>query len=131
MQNEFKTDWEKTKKQLKRFTEEAAKLTKQGEKELIKFSKISKLHFDSTAIALKKEKLYYLIGKEYVSSKAPSKSENLKKLIDEVKAIEKDQKNIKNKIRGKEKPSSTGTAMPPEGEVKKKAASSRKPKAKK
>jgi len=60
---DFKGEWEKTRVQLAKFSKEAAKVAKRGEEELIKFSRQGKLHVDSTAMSLRREKLYYLIGK--------------------------------------------------------------------
>ena len=64
-QYDFKKEWEKTKEQLVKFSKEAAIVAKKGEEELIKFSHRSKLHVDSTTASLKKEHLYYQIGKEF------------------------------------------------------------------
>ena len=66
---DFKKEWEKTKNQLTKFSKEAARVAKKGEEELIKFSRQSKLHVNATAISLKKEKLYYMIGKEYMQKR--------------------------------------------------------------
>lgn len=97
--HDYKTEWEKTKKQLVQFSKEALEVAKKGEQELIKLSKKSKLHIDSTAIILQKEKLYYLIGKEYVKT-ADTKKPNakLKKFVAELRAAEKEQKVIQGKI---------------------------------
>ena len=70
-QYDFKKEWEKTRNQLVKFSKEATKVAQKGEKELIAFSRKSKLHVDSTAISLKKEHLYYLVGKEYIKSDTP------------------------------------------------------------
>jgi len=103
MSNQFdlKKEWEKTKTQLQKFSEEAVVLAKKGEEELIKFSKKGKLHLDSTAIGLKIERLYYVIGKEYVKgcrSSQPS-SAQLEKLIKEITKLEKEHKLLQGKIR--------------------------------
>jgi hypothetical protein len=74
-------------------------MAKKGEKELIKFSRKSKLHVDSTAINLKKEHLYYLIGKEYSSQGASQQpTAKLTKLIAELKKADKEQRSLKRKI---------------------------------
>ena len=97
---DLKKEWEKTKKQLIKFSKEAAVVAKKGEQELIKFSKKSKLQLDSTAYNLKKEKLYYLVGKEYVKAiKTGKQTAQLKKYLDELNKINKDQKIIKSKIK--------------------------------
>ena len=98
-QIDYKKEWERTKKQLVVFSKEMAELAKKGEKEFVKFSKRSKLHIDSTAIGLKKEHLYYQIGKEYVVSNTPAEpTPKLKKLIDEVRKSDKQQKELKTKL---------------------------------
>ena len=98
-QFDMKKEWEKTKGQLIKFSKEALEVAKKGEEELVKFSKKSKLHIDSTAINLRKEKLYYLIGKEYVHSiSAGKESSKVKKLLADLKAAEKEQKSLKIKI---------------------------------
>ena len=99
-QYNFKKEWESTKKQLVKFSKEAMDVVKKGEKEIVKFSKKTKLQIDTTAINLKKEKLYYLIGKEYVKKGNSSKqSVKMKKLIDELKSAQKDVKDIKGKLK--------------------------------
>ncbi|MCD4779293.1 MAG: hypothetical protein K8S27_01920 [Candidatus Omnitrophica bacterium] len=99
-QFDLSKEWEMTKKHLRVFSKEAVELAKKGEKELIKFSKIGKLHVDNTAVSIKKEKLYYQIGKEYVKSKGePQKNEELKKLVDALKNLDKEQTVIKSRIK--------------------------------
>ena len=98
--HDYRKDWEKTKKQLLKFSKEAMEVVKKGEEELIKLTKKSKFHIDSTAISLKKEKLYYLIGKEYVKAeKGPKGKEKIKKLVSESKAADKEWKELKEKIK--------------------------------
>jgi len=98
--SDYKTEWEKTKKQLVKFSKEALDVAKKGEQELVRLSKKSKLHIDSTAISLQKEKLYYFIGKEYVKTNGKTeKSAKLKKLLDELKAADKEQKALQLKIK--------------------------------
>jgi len=53
-QYDFKKEWEKTRDQLTKFSKEAVAVAKKGEKELVKFSRQSKLHVDATSISLKK-----------------------------------------------------------------------------
>ncbi len=102
-QYDFKKEWEAAKKQILKFSKEAAKLTKKGEQEIIKFSKISKLHIDATTLGIKKEKLYYLIGKEYIMSKDPAKSAKLTKMVADLKALEEGRKSIQFKLDAKAK----------------------------
>jgi len=99
-QYDFKKEWEKTKNQLTKFSTEAAKVAKKGEKELIKFSRQSKLHIDATAISLKKEKLYYMIGKEYMQSKDLEKeAPKLAKLVMELEKATTRQSALKRKLK--------------------------------
>lgn len=98
-QFDYKKEWEKTKRQLAKFSKEATEIAKKGEKELVKFSKKGKLHVDSTSVSLKKEHLYYLIGKEYCGLKNPEvPSAKLKKYLAEVKKADREQKQLKKKI---------------------------------
>ena len=97
---DFKKELEKTKVQLAKLSQEAVKIAKKGEKEIVEFSRNSKLHLDSTSITLKKEQLYYLIGKEYVSAKAPEKpTPKLKKLLGDFKKANKEQLALKRKLK--------------------------------
>lgn len=103
-QYDFKKELEKTKSQLIKFSKEAIEIAKKGEEEILKFSKRGKLHVDATAVNLKKEKLLYLIGKEYVEKKFPEKpTGKLKTLVDEFGEISKEQKSIKRKLKTKSK----------------------------
>ena len=103
-QHDFKRDWEKTKNQLAKFSKEAARVAKKGEQELIKFSRQSKMHVDSTAISLKKEKLYYMIGKEYMQSKDLEKeTPKLVKLVTELNKANKEQSALKRKLKAPKK----------------------------
>lgn len=101
-QYDFKKEWEKTKKQLIQISRQATEVAKRGEKELIKISQTGKIHFDSTANTLKKEKLFYSIGKEYVGLKDPgAPSKKLTNLLKELKDLEKKQTSLKNKLKPK------------------------------
>lgn len=98
-QFDFKKEWEKTKKQLMEFGKEATKIAQRGEKELVKFSEKSVLHIDATAANLRKEKLFYQIGKEYVGQlRTKKESAQLKKLLDELSLVEKEGQALKRKI---------------------------------
>lgn len=91
IQYDFKKDWPRIKKQLTELSDEAKILVKKGEKELVKLTKESKRHLDVTALHLKKEHLYHLIGKEYLKSGCPSEPSTLmKQLVEEFRNIEKD-----------------------------------------
>jgi hypothetical protein len=97
---DFKKEWEKTRAQLTKFSAEAAKVAKKGEVELIKFSRLSKMHVDATAISLKKEKLYYMIGKEYMQAKdLEGESPKLAKLVTELKKANQEQSALKRKLK--------------------------------
>ena len=99
-EHDFQKDWEKAKKQLNQFSKEAMVLAKKGEQEFSKFSHRGKLHIDSTAIDLKREQLYYLIGKEYVKANAPAQpNAAMMKLLDELEKIGKEQKMVRNELK--------------------------------
>ena len=98
-QFDFKKEWETIKNQLIRFSKEASEVAKKGEEELVKFSHRSKLHFDSAAANLKKEGLYYLIGREYVRQKDHGRSAKLSKLLEEFRNMEKDERSLKRKLK--------------------------------
>jgi len=99
-QHDFKKEWEKTRTQLAKISQEAIKVAKRGEKELLEFSRKSRLHMDTTAINLKKERLYYMIGKEYAYAKNPEKSTpKLTKLVNELKKANTQQLALKRKLK--------------------------------
>ncbi len=108
---DVKSEWEKTKKQLAKFGKEASKLAKKGEEELLKFTHQSKIHLDSTAVGLKKEKLYYQIGKEVVKLKDLTKpTAALKGLIEDYHKIDAEQKSIKSQLKKSAKKTAKKTA---------------------
>ncbi len=99
-EHDFKRDWEKARQQLNQFSKEALVLAKKGEREFIKFSHRGKLRLDSTAIDLKREQLYYLIGKEYVKAKgAVQPTTAMVKLLDEIERIDKEQKAVRSELK--------------------------------
>ena len=101
---DFKKEWKKTRNQLVKFSKEAADIAKKGEKELLEFSRKGKLHVDATAISLKKEHLYYLIGKEYINAKTPAQpTAKLTKLLNEVKKADREQRAVKRALSLKRK----------------------------
>ena len=107
---DYKKEWEKTKKQLIKFGKEASVLAKKGEEELVKFSQKSKIQVDVTATHLKIEKLYYLIGKEYVNAKTPSTpTAALKKHLTELEKLLKEEKALKSKLKAKPKKTASKT----------------------
>ena len=96
---DFKEEWEKTRKVLKELGKESVKLAKKGEGELLRISEIGKLHVDSTSVRMKKEHLYYLIGKEYAKlKKYTPPTDKIKKLMVELKKAEQQQRSLKKKI---------------------------------
>jgi len=61
------------------------------------------MHFDSTALALKKEHLYRLIGREYVNAGCPGElTPKLQKWVDEINTIDKTMEGLKNKMTAKQ-----------------------------
>lgn len=99
---DVKTEWEKTKEQLIKFGKEASELVKKGEVELVKITKQSKIQLDATTAALKKEKLYYQIGKEFVKLKNPGNlNQILKKLLEEYKTLDQEQRSLQTKLKRK------------------------------
>ena len=92
-------EWPKIKKQLLSFSQQAMRMAKKGEKEFVRLSQRGKFHLDSTALNLKKEHLYHLIGQEYIRAKCPTKpNQKLQQLVDEVADIEKEQKTLKRQM---------------------------------
>ena len=94
-QMDFHKEWEKAKKALTVFSQQALKVGKEWEKDVERFSKQSLLHIDQTAASLKKEHLFYLIGKEYIRTRNTSKgSAKLRGLLNEFKNLDKKQRLI-------------------------------------
>lgn len=103
-QYDFKKEWPKIKKKLMDVSQEAVQLAKKGEEELVKFSQKSKLQVDIAALNLKKEKLYYQIGKEYVRAKCPGeKTPRLKSFVDELQKAADEEKALRRKIKSSAK----------------------------
>ena len=99
-QYDFKKEWENTRQNLVKFSKQAQEIARKDEVELKKFSHKSGIHIDATAAGLKKEHLYYLIGKEYTKLKILEKpSAKMVKLMDEFKKICKEQKALKAKLK--------------------------------
>ena len=95
---DFKKEWPRIRKQLIKVSQEAMALAKKGEKEIAELSRTGKLQLDLTAIQLKKERLYHLIGKEYIRAKAPQQpNETLKRYLDQFERLE--QKYLETKKR--------------------------------
>ncbi len=99
-QRDFKKEWERVREQLAKTSQEAIKLVKRGEEELVKFSRRGKLHIDSTTLDLRRERIYYLIGKEYVQAKAPQQpTAALTKFLDELSKINEEQGTLRSKLK--------------------------------
>src|SRR3989344_6140441 len=99
-EHDFKKDWEKARKQLNLVGKEAMVLAKKGEQEFVRFSHRGKLHLSSTAIDLKREQLYYLIGKEYVKAQTPAQPTSaMTKWLEELERIAKQQKEERNELK--------------------------------
>jgi len=93
-------EWEKTRIQILKLSKKGIVIAKKGEKEIIKLSRKSKLHIDTTALGLKKERLYYMIGKEYANTKSKDRtSVKLTKLVTELNKTNKQQDTLRRKLK--------------------------------
>ena len=102
LEQDLKKNWPKAKKQFEKFSKEALIVAEKGKKELVRFSKESKLRFDMTSLELKKEHLYYLIGKEFIKGNYPvPQDEKFKKMVQEVKKVNQEQKSLREELGGK------------------------------
>ncbi len=108
-QYDFKKEWPKIKKQLTQLSNEALDLARKGEKEIVRLSRRGKLHVDATAIAVQKERLYYLIGKEYIKAKCPGElTLKLKQLVGEKDKLDKNMAVLKKRMETRQTKKSTG-----------------------
>ena len=97
---DLKNDWPKIKKQLLDVSQQAMELVKKGEEEVVKLTKKGKLQVDLASCSLKREQLYYQIGKEFVKAKYPgSHTEKMNTLISELTAVEKEEKALHKRIK--------------------------------
>ena len=104
LQEDIKKNWPKAKKQLKVISKEAMVVAEKGKNELMRLSKESKLRLDLTSLELKKEHLYFLIGREFVNENYPKEpGEKLKKFIEEIKNVVKEQDQLKDTLEKKTK----------------------------
>ncbi|MFC1704178.1 hypothetical protein ACFL1E_05290 [Candidatus Omnitrophota bacterium] len=78
-QKDLEKLWPQTKKQLDKMAKEAMVLAKKSEKQLIALSEKGKLQFELTMLQLKKEQLFYNMGK-LVSQKSKGKKKTAKVL---------------------------------------------------
>ena len=72
-QKDFSKALDETKKHLKQFGEDLGVWAKKGEKEIVKASQAGKAQIDILSLNVKKEKLYYDLGKKVVSLNAKKK----------------------------------------------------------
>ena len=101
---DFKKEWEKTKDQLSILSQEASKWAKKGEKEFLQLSHRSKLHLDSTAVNLKREHLYYLIGREYSRLKNHTRpTSKLTELMAELRSVNKEYAHLSQELKPKKR----------------------------
>ena len=99
-QNDLKNEWKKRREQLAQLSKEALQVAQRGEKEFLKLSRKTRIHVDATALTLKKEHLYYQIGKEYASVQGTDKSTTkLTKLVGELNKANKLQLALKRRLR--------------------------------
>ena len=102
IQYDFDKDWPKTKKALMELSNNVLQFTKKSEEKIVRLSKEGKLRVDIGTLSMQKEKLYYLIGKEYVhSGYSGEKSLAMIKLIAELEGIDKKRRSLKTKIKRK------------------------------
>jgi hypothetical protein len=73
-----------TKKQLIKLSGETMEMLKKGEKEVVKASGKAKLKFEIMLLKVKKEQLYYLLGKEAVKKRKSAKMDKLAKEIKDI-----------------------------------------------
>ncbi|HDI46148.1 MAG TPA: hypothetical protein ENF60_02315 [Candidatus Omnitrophica bacterium] len=94
--------WKRTKKDLEAVVSETSKLIKKGEKQVKEISERSRLKLEIMNLKLKREKLYYTLGKS-IAGTSPSKwsqNKKIEKIIAEIKKlnreITKKEKQVKN-----------------------------------
>jgi hypothetical protein len=96
----FKSEWEKTKKQFNELSRNIAVIVEKGEKEAVKLAQKSKLHVDSAKANLRVEQLCYLIGKEFLKLRDITKpNQRLSAMVEEARSLLKEQKQLKQKIK--------------------------------
>ena len=88
---DLKKIWGETKKEFSKLSKDAVILLKKGEKEAVRFSEKGKLNFENTLLKLKKEQIYYTLGKEAVKAykKNQPDSATLRRLMGQLDAIDK------------------------------------------
>lgn len=99
-QYDLKKEWPKIKEKLIAMSKEAVVLAKKGEEQLVTFSKQGRLRIDSTALSLKKDRLFVRIGKVYVKfQKDGGQSAQMKKLLAELVQLEKEERMVKRRLK--------------------------------
>ncbi|MFA5087893.1 MAG: hypothetical protein WC552_02525 [Candidatus Omnitrophota bacterium] len=84
----WKKEWASVQEKLIQLGQETKKIFKEGEKEVVKLSRKGKLQLEMSSARLKKEHLFYLIGKEYVQARCPEqRTARLNKLLEELKKV--------------------------------------------
>lgn len=84
--------WKRTRKDLDTVISEASKLIKKGEKEVKEISEKSRLKLEIMNLKLKREKLYYTLGKS-VAGTSPSKwsqSKKIEKVLSDIKKLNRE-----------------------------------------
>lgn len=95
-QIDLQKEWVKAKDNLNKFSKDLSVLARNGEREIVRLSKLGKLQVDSTAMILKKEHILHLIGKEYLRMKCPgNKSLQMKELLAELNQVNKQHRHAK------------------------------------
>ncbi len=94
--------WKRTRKDLDAVVSETSKLIKKGEKQVKEISEKSRLKLEIMNLKLKREKLYYTLGKS-IAGISPSKwtqNKKIEKIIAEIKKLNREiikkEKQVKN-----------------------------------
>ena len=100
---------EQVKVNFHKLSKDAGKMAKQGEKELVKASSIGKVQLEIMSLNMKKEKLYYEIGKAIATTRSASKdlAKVLTPFMKKLRVIETDVRKLKQEISDIKKPKST------------------------
>ena len=90
IQEELKKFWEQTKINLAKLAKETRKLAQKGEKEVIRVSKVGKLHLDVLGLKKKRDNLAQQIGEKIIELDSENKIEltELKPLCDKVRTLD-------------------------------------------
>ncbi len=93
--------WPEVKDKLYKIGKDALELAKYGERKVIKLSKKSKLQFELVTLQLKREHLYYKLGKETISllKKGVIKNKKLKSMYGQISILDKQIGSTKRNIK--------------------------------